>query len=74
MQEGHPIAYISHHLKGKLLQLSIYEKKLLAVVFAVQKWRHYLITRHFVIKTAQKSLKYLLEQWLNTPIQQQWLP
>lgn len=74
MQEGHPIAYISRHLKGKQLHLSIYEKELLAVVFAVQKWRHYLITRHFVIKTDQKSLKYLLEQRLNTPIQQQWLP
>lgn len=74
MQEGHSIAYISHHLKGKQLHLSIYEKELLAVVFAVQKWRHYLITRHFVIKTDQNSLKYLLEQRFNTPIQQQWLP
>lgn len=74
MQEGHPIAYISRHLKGKQSHLSIYEKELLAVVFAVQKWRHYLLSRHFIIKTDQKSLKYLLEQRLNTPIQQQWLP
>ena len=74
MQEGHPIAYISRHLKGKQLHLSIYEKELLAVVFAVQKWRHYLLTGHFIIKTDQRSLKYLLEQRLNTPIQQQWLP
>ena len=74
MQEGHPIAFISRHLKGKQLHLSIYEKELLAVVFAVQKWRHYLLPNHFVIKTDQKSLKYLLEQRLNTPIQQQWLP
>ncbi|CAA7040955.1 unnamed protein product [Microthlaspi erraticum] len=74
MQEGHPLAYISRHLKGKQLFLSIYEKELLAVVFAVQKWRHYLLTSHFVIKTDQRSLKYLLEQRLNTPIQQQWLP
>lgn len=28
----------------------------------------------FIIKTDQMSLKYLLEQHLNTPIQQQWLP
>lgn len=74
MQEGHPVAYISRHLKGKQLHLSIYEKELLAVVFAVQKWRHYLLPNHFIIKTDQKSLKYLLEQRLNTPIQQQWLP
>lgn len=69
MQNGHPLAYISRHLKGKQLHLSIYEKELLAVIFAVQKWRHCLITRYFVIKTDQKSLKYLLEQRLNTPIQ-----
>lgn len=74
MQEGHPLAYISRHLKGKQLHHSIYEKELLAVVFAVQKWQHYLFMGHFVIKTYQKSLKYLLEQRLNTLIQQQWLP
>lgn len=37
MQEGHQLSYISRHLKGKQLHLSIYEKELLAVVFAVQK-------------------------------------
>lgn len=73
MQEGHPLAFISRHLKGKQLSLSIYEKELLAVVFAIQKLRHYLLTNHFVIKTDQRSLKYLLEQWLNTSIQQKWL-
>lgn len=74
MQAGHPVAYISRQLKGKQLLLSIYEKELLAVIFAVNKWRHYLLPSHFVIKTDQRSLKYLLEQRLNTPIQQQWLP
>lgn len=74
MQNGHPLAYISRHLQGKQLHLSIYEKELLAVVYAVQKWRHYLLHAHFVIKPDQRSLKYLLEQRLNTPIQQQWLP
>lgn len=71
MQDGHPIAYISRHLKGKQVNLSIYEKELLVVVFAVQKWRHYLLHDHFVIRTDQRSLKYLLKQRLNTPIQQQ---
>ena len=40
MQEGHHVAYISRHLKGRQLHLSIYEKELLAVVYAVQKWCH----------------------------------
>jgi len=74
MQKGHPLAYISRQLKGKQLHLSIYEKELLAFIFAVRKWRHYLLPSHFIIKTDQRSLKYLLEQRLNTPVQQQWLP
>ncbi|KAL8162265.1 hypothetical protein V2J09_013754 [Rumex salicifolius] len=64
----------SRQLKGRQLNLSIYEKELLAVVFVVQKWRNYLLTGHFIIKIDQRSLKYLLEQRLNTPVQQQWLP
>ena len=57
MQEGHHVAYISRHLKGGQLHLSIYEKELLAVVYAVGKWRRYLLTNHFIIKTDQRSLK-----------------
>lgn len=69
MQDSLPLAYISRHLKGKQLTLSIYEKELLAVIFAIQKWRHYLLSSHFIIRTDQRSLKYLLEQRLNTPVQ-----
>lgn len=57
MQDDHPLAYIS---RRQQLNLSIYEKELLADLF--------------IIKTDQKSLKYLLEQRLNTLVQQQWLP
>lgn len=57
MQGGHPLAYISRQLKGKQLHMSIYEKELLAVVYVVHKWRHYLLTNHFVIRTDQRSLK-----------------
>jgi hypothetical protein len=42
MQEGHPIAYISKALGLKQQAMSIYEKKMLAIMHAVHKWRHYL--------------------------------
>lgn len=72
-QKGHPLAYINRALGQKQLGMSVYEKELLAVVFAIEKWRPYLIGRPFVIKTDHFSLKYLLEQRITTPMQQKWL-
>ena len=60
-QEKHPIAFISRKLGPRWQKLSVYDKELLAIVFAVQKWEQYLMGRPFVIKTDQKSLKHLLE-------------
>ena len=37
---------------------------------AVDKWRHYLEGGTFVIKTDYESLKFLLQQRLNTHLQQ----
>ena len=51
----------------------MYERELLAVVYAVQKWGAYLCSKPFIIKTDQKSLKFLLEQRLNTAFQQVWM-
>lgn len=49
MQADQPIAFISKSLSPKWQQLSVYEKELLAVVFAVQKWGQYLMNSHFII-------------------------
>ena len=69
-QDKHPIAFINKKLGPRSQKLSVYEKELLAIVFAVQKWEQYLISRPFTIKTYQKSLKHLLEQRISTPFQQ----
>ena len=71
-QMGRPIAYFSKAIKGECLSYSAYEKELLALVLAVKKWRPYLLGQKFVVKTDQKSLKFLLEQKIGTPMQQQW--
>jgi len=45
----------------------------MTVVLAVEKWRPYLLDRHFVIKTDHFSLKYLIEQKITSAFQRKWL-
>jgi len=73
MQDSHPITYLSKALSPKHQHLSTYEKKFVAVVMAVEKWRPYLLGRHFIIKTDHFSLKYLMEQQITTRFQSKWL-
>ncbi|KAD3641652.1 hypothetical protein E3N88_30876 [Mikania micrantha] len=46
---------------------------MMALVLAVQHWRQYLLGTRFVVYTDQKSLKFLLQQRVTTPNQQNWV-
>ncbi|CAH9101834.1 unnamed protein product [Cuscuta europaea] len=72
MQEGRPIAYMSKELSQRNQHKSVYERELMAIVLAVQKWRPYLLGRMFEIHTDQKSLRFLTEQRLMGEEQQKW--
>lgn len=50
MQDGRPITFFSKALVQASLMKSVYKRELMAVVFFVQKWRHYLMGRHFVVR------------------------
>ena len=45
----------------------------MAILFAIKYLEHYLMVRHFIVRTDHMSLKYLIEQKLTTPTQQAWL-
>jgi hypothetical protein len=69
MQDGHPLAFISKALSPRNQGLSPYEKEYLAILVAVDQWRHYLLQGQFYIYTDQRSLIHLNEQHLHTPWQ-----
>ena len=73
MQEGRPVAYMSQTLSDRAQQKSVYERELMAIVLAIQKWRHYLLGRRFVVHTDQKSLKFLVDQRMMGQEQQKWM-
>lgn len=73
MPQGRPIAFMSKSLSQLQVGMSVYEKELLALATAIQKWRSYIIGGHFIIKIDHQSLKYLIDKRLSTPSQQKWL-
>nr|GEX61218.1 retrovirus-related Pol polyprotein from transposon 17.6 [Tanacetum cinerariifolium] len=73
-QDGHRIVYLSKALAPKHQTLSTYEKEFLAIMFALEKWRGYLLDNHFIIKKDHYNLKYLLDQRITTPAQMKALP
>ncbi|WVZ05912.1 hypothetical protein V8G54_019258 [Vigna mungo] len=73
-QHKHPITYFSKKLSPRMQTQSAYIREFYAITEALAKFRHYLLGHKFILKTDQKSLKDLLDQTLQTPAQQQWLP
>ncbi|XP_031257652.1 uncharacterized protein LOC116115659 [Pistacia vera] len=73
MQEGRPLAFLSKDLSSQSKLKSVYERELMAIVMAVQKWRHYLLGRRFIIRTDQRSLHFLTDQQLLGEDQQKWV-
>ena len=60
MQDGKVVAYASIKLKPHEQNYLTHDLELVAVVFALKIWRHYLYGEKCSIYTDHKSLKYLL--------------
>ena len=62
LQEGHAIAYKNWRLNDHEKNLGIYKKELLAILHALDMWKHYLLGTPFVLRTEHQSVKYFLTQ------------
>ncbi|WVZ89818.1 hypothetical protein U9M48_036176 [Paspalum notatum var. saurae] len=62
MQEGRVIAYASSQLRKHEVNYPTHDLELLAVVYTLKKWRHYLLGNTCHIYTDHKSLKYIFTQ------------
>jgi hypothetical protein len=61
-EEKRSIAYFSEKLNGAAVNYQTYDKKLYALVGALETWQHYLWPKEFVIHTDHESLKHLKGQ------------
>ncbi|WVZ52488.1 hypothetical protein U9M48_003542 [Paspalum notatum var. saurae] len=73
MQEGRLIAYASCQLRKHEVNYPTHDLELLAVVYALKKWRHYLLGNTCHIYTDHKSLKYIFAQPELNMRQRRWL-
>ena len=60
MQKGRVVAYASRQLKSHEQNYPTHDLELVAIVFALKLWRHYLYGENFEVFSNHKSLKYFL--------------
>jgi hypothetical protein len=69
----HHVAYASKTLTGAQLNYATTEKELLVVVFAIDKFRSYLVGTKVIVYTDHAALKYLLTKKDSKPRLIRWI-
>src|SRR3954466_5443880 len=69
----HVIYYASHVLNSAHMNYAIIEKELLAVVYAFDKFRQYLLGSRVIVYTDHATLKYLFAKQDSKPRLLRWI-
>jgi len=69
----HVVAYASHKLKDAERRYPAHEKEMLAVITALEEWRHYLLGPHFTLYTDNSAVSHFLSQPKLSPRQARWV-
>jgi hypothetical protein len=72
MQDGRVIAYISRKLRRHEENYATHDLELLAIVYALKVWRHYLVGRKFELKTDHCGLQHIFTQSDLNARQRRW--
>ena len=67
------ICYESRKLKGNEKNHATHDLELVAIVHALNMWRHYLMGRRFELRTYHCGMKYLFDQPTLNARQVRWL-
>ena len=73
MQSGRVVAYGSRQLKNHEQNYPTHDIELVAIVFALKIWCHYLYDEHFEVFLDHKGLKYIFTQWDLNMRQRRWM-
>ncbi len=55
----HPVEFFSKRLNQAERNYSATEREFVAIKLSLERWRHFLIGRHFVVLTDHAALTYL---------------
>ena len=61
-QNDRPMAYFSEKLNNAKKKYSSYYKEFYAIVQALKKWRHYLMSKEFILYSDNHALQFIMQQ------------
>ena len=72
-QEKRPVAFFSEKLNDAKRKYSTYDKEFLAIVRALEHWRHYLVGGEFILHSDHEALKFIQGQHKLNPRHAKWV-